>query len=202
MKLEIRNRILQVALERFNEDGFKVVTTESLSKDIGISKRTLYAYFNSKEDIFETIYSEKNELERAAFDIIFENISQNVGNRFLDEIKGLATINSKLKNRYSKLFFRDLKIYFPHLWQIELDLRAGYSRKGFDIIWQKGISEGLFKANIPKEIVYLMQTEVFNKMLDPEVLQNLSGSIDEVVATVTEIFLFGVADSDKLRTQN
>ena len=47
-----------------------------------------------------------------------------------------------------------------------------------------------------------MQTEVFNKILDPEVLQNLTGSIDDVVATITEIILFGVADSDKLRTQN
>lgn len=92
MKLEIRNRILQVALEALQwEDGFKVVTTESLSKDIGINKRTLYAYFKSKEDILKQ-FTPKNELEQAAFEEIFENISQNIGNRFLDEIKGLATI--------------------------------------------------------------------------------------------------------------
>ncbi len=202
MKLEIRNRILLVALERFNDDGFKMVTTDSLSKDIGISKRTLYAYFNSKEDIFETIYSEKNEIEQAALEEMFDKISINDSGKLLEEIKDLANINSKLKYRYSKLFFRDLKIYFPHLWQKELDLRAGYSRKGFDIIWQKGVEVGLFKTTISKKIIYLMQMEVFSKLLDPEVLQDLPGSVDEVLSAIIEIFLFGVADSDKLRTQN
>ena len=198
MRQEIRNRILQIALERFNEDGFKEVTTDSLSKDIGISKKTLYVYFKSKEEIFETIYLQKSEIEKSLFEATLNRIAEDCDIIFLDELKELTTIGSKLKFRYSKLFFRDLKIYFPYLWENELLLRSEYSRKSFDIIWQKGIENGIFRTDLNKQIIYLMQLEVFNKLLDPEVLQNIPGTIDEIIENIFNIFFFGVMNSNQL----
>jgi AcrR family transcriptional regulator len=50
-----RERILQVAREVFFEDGFNAATMSSIAARLGGSKATLYAYFKSKEDLFQAI---------------------------------------------------------------------------------------------------------------------------------------------------
>ncbi len=50
-----RDRILGVAREVFFEEGFNAATMSTIAARLGGSKATLYAYFKSKEDLFEAI---------------------------------------------------------------------------------------------------------------------------------------------------
>jgi AcrR family transcriptional regulator len=45
-------RILDAARQRFERFGVKKTTMDEICQDVGISKKTLYEYFNSKEDLF------------------------------------------------------------------------------------------------------------------------------------------------------
>lgn len=49
---EIRDLILDKAQERVERFGFKKTTMDELSRDCGISKKTLYEHFEDKEDLF------------------------------------------------------------------------------------------------------------------------------------------------------
>src|ERR1041384_4961539 len=44
--------ILTAALEVFGEDGFTHATLDSVARKAGVSKGTLYLYFDSKDDLF------------------------------------------------------------------------------------------------------------------------------------------------------
>ncbi|ESQ84799.1 hypothetical protein AEAC466_07005 [Asticcacaulis sp. AC466] len=54
-----RDRIIQVARSVFYEVGYAGASMSMISNRLGGSKATLYAYFNSKEELFEAIVREQ-----------------------------------------------------------------------------------------------------------------------------------------------
>ncbi|MEJ2716838.1 MAG: TetR/AcrR family transcriptional regulator [Deltaproteobacteria bacterium] len=53
---EKSNRILDVAKARFERFGVKKTTMDEIAKDAGISKKTVYEHFRSKEDLFNSVF--------------------------------------------------------------------------------------------------------------------------------------------------
>jgi AcrR family transcriptional regulator len=50
-KLETRQRLLQAAKEHFEEHGYDDVTVADIAADAGVSVKTLFQHFRSKEDL-------------------------------------------------------------------------------------------------------------------------------------------------------
>lgn len=46
------SRLFKAATERFGEEGFNETTMDSIAEEAGVSKGTLYYYFDSKEELF------------------------------------------------------------------------------------------------------------------------------------------------------
>ena len=63
-----RERIVSVAREVFFEVGYAGASMSMISARLGGSKATLYAYFNSKDELFEAIISERCSGFAAVFD--------------------------------------------------------------------------------------------------------------------------------------
>src|SRR5215211_9244620 len=55
----VRQRIVDAARSHFFSHGFRSVTMDDLAEELGISKKTLYAYFPGKFDLFEAVLAEK-----------------------------------------------------------------------------------------------------------------------------------------------
>ena len=56
MREEMREKILQESILYFAKNGFSGTKMADLAKYIGIGQGTIYVYFKSKEDLFETIH--------------------------------------------------------------------------------------------------------------------------------------------------
>src|SRR5207248_10847592 len=54
-----RQRIVLSAREHFFSHGFRSVTMDDLAEELGISKKTLYAYFPGKFDLLEAVLADK-----------------------------------------------------------------------------------------------------------------------------------------------
>jgi AcrR family transcriptional regulator len=52
---DTRDRILQVALDLFIEQGYEKTSLREIAERIGVSKAALYYHFASKEEIFRTL---------------------------------------------------------------------------------------------------------------------------------------------------
>src|ERR1700761_4292044 len=50
-----RLQIVKWAFDRFYEGGFHATAIDAVMSDSGISKRTLYKYFSSKEELIEAV---------------------------------------------------------------------------------------------------------------------------------------------------
>jgi AcrR family transcriptional regulator len=65
-KLETRRALAQAGLELFVERGYEATTLADIADEAGVSTRTIFAYFPSKEDIlFSSLQAARDALARA-----------------------------------------------------------------------------------------------------------------------------------------
>lgn len=91
-----KEQIMKAAERLFSEKGFAQTTINDISKTSEYSRRTIYAYYESKEDILHHIV-EKGLL------ILKQNIedSINFNEDFMEQYKGICIAMSKYQNDYS-----------------------------------------------------------------------------------------------------
>ena len=54
-----RERIKQVALELFTEQGYEATSLRQIAEELGINKASLYYHFDSKEAILQSLFDER-----------------------------------------------------------------------------------------------------------------------------------------------
>src|SRR5512133_27475 len=69
-RLLTRERILDVALELFNEQGYEKTPLRELAERLGVTKAALYYHFKRKEDILLELHLRLHDLGRSALDEI------------------------------------------------------------------------------------------------------------------------------------
>ena len=54
-KTKVRENITKAAIKNFSKNGYAITKMDDIAKTADVSKGTLYLYFQSKEDLFESI---------------------------------------------------------------------------------------------------------------------------------------------------
>jgi AcrR family transcriptional regulator len=54
-ELEIKKRIMHAAGQKFIQYGFSKVTMEEIAEELGMSKKTLYQHFESKNELLKDL---------------------------------------------------------------------------------------------------------------------------------------------------
>lgn len=67
MKMNTRDRILEIALDLFNQHGTGAVSTNHIAAAAGISPGNLYYHFRNKEDIIRGIFALMEKTSREGF---------------------------------------------------------------------------------------------------------------------------------------
>lgn len=74
MDQEKKLRILKIAKDNFEQFGYKKTTVDEIATNAGISKRTLYEMFSSKENILSELVMNEAFLYRSIMDNKLKNI--------------------------------------------------------------------------------------------------------------------------------
>ncbi|SEV83999.1 TetR/AcrR family transcriptional regulator [[Clostridium] fimetarium] len=162
-------------------------TTEDLAKEIGTSKRTIYSYFSSKEELIEK-----------TIDFVFNDIS--ISDAEILENNGLL-LEEKIKLYFQNIpdaynlgsiirHMDDLQKYYPYLWKKVND--------NLNTIWDAPIQ--LIEQGIKDEelepidtvILKLMLNESIKKLLDYEFVAKNQVSFDSGLKAISDIILYGL----------
>ena len=68
--MKTRDKIIDIAIQLFNEQGTKVVSTNHIASAVGISPGNLYYHFSNKEDIIRAIFEQMDAYGFEQYQII------------------------------------------------------------------------------------------------------------------------------------
>ena len=175
--------IVPRALGYFLQYGFKTFTMDDLAHNLGISKKTLYEQFASKQilvdaclDYFLEMSCKKTELFFAGKGSVIENI-----------FMGQKEIENFFNMKSARPLW-ELKRYFPKTYE-RLDLELAQSDALFiDMLFERGWKEGLFCKDINIKFYKQFYTQVQRLHSYEEVFDERDFPFWETIYTMMEYF--------------
>jgi len=158
MNKELQN-ILQKVGELYQKYGIKSVTMDDVSRELGISKKTLYQYVENKNDLVSKVLDQMLKDK----DCSFKKISEKKHNA-IEELLEVGIHIIKSVKDYNPSTEYDLKKYYPKLYTKLHKIRNERMYESVFRNIQKGKTEGLFRDDLDDEIIAKMQTSRFMNM--------------------------------------
>jgi AcrR family transcriptional regulator len=171
---EIRERIISFAREHFMHEGFSKVTLDEIAAELGMSKKTLYKYFEDKEDLLRAGIEENLRKVSREIDAITAS-----GDSFAEKLARVMMLIGKQMSRLSRGAMLDMQKFTPELWkQIETFRREQIFVKIGGMIAQAR-EENIFRTHVNEQMLTLMIITCIQGILNPEVLTQNSFSAEE-----------------------
>jgi TetR/AcrR family transcriptional regulator, cholesterol catabolism regulator len=140
--------ILDNTIGLFSEFGIRNVNMDDISRKVGISKKTLYQYVKSKEDLIETLFY----YDQVKWDDEFSRLK-------LDEMNAIEILLQVSLMVFEEMGKLDPKIKYELKKYYESIFTAFMAKKQnhiFDHISKnitKGINEGLYRSDVNVDLV-------------------------------------------------
>lgn len=186
--LQIRTRIIEAATEIFHLHGFSRVTMDEITEKLGMSKKTLYKHFSSKEDLTRGVAF----YYRQKFDACVMPIVEEETDDFIGKLMKIGSIVSTIIGNSPVCFFKDLEKYMPELWREQIEWRRNKVTETLGIIVQQGVQKGVFRTHLSGEIMIAMYLALIESLFRPEVLARLTISPSQLYISMVRIFFEGI----------
>lgn len=179
----MQRRIMMAAAQEMNERGVKF-TIDAVAARLGCSKKTLYQYYRSKEELIATMIQAALDDEESQEKAILESDLD-----FTEKLAMYLNVTPQIFGRINDWVIDDIRRYLPEEWaKIE-----AYHRAKRDNI------RGLLDAGVGAGHLRSIDTRVAAQMLmncdlvcDYPFLQESNLTFVDVVRVYADIFLYGV----------
>ncbi|WP_353777340.1 TetR family transcriptional regulator [Winogradskyella sp. 3972H.M.0a.05] len=175
----MQEKITDKAGEMFLSFGFKSVTMDDIANEMGISKKTIYKYFNNKDHLVD----ETVTYIQVTIDNIIEDIIAKGYNAIEENFVIKNVFKNMFKNAKTSPMFQ-LKKYYPETYT---KLMAREICTFSDCVTQnleKGIEEKLYRSNINKDMVMKFYFILVFGIHESELFDN---TLSEVVKTEIKV---------------
>ena len=144
-----KEQIVKGTLNLFLKYGINSVSMDDISNSIGVSKKTLYQLFNSKEYLVESTIKEFiSEQDIEIRGIINEDIN------VIDKILKIYSIVLYHFKSSCPAFIHGLKKYFPETFNLFIDFKREQLQVIITHLLKQGKNEGIFREDINDKLIY------------------------------------------------
>lgn len=149
---DVRENILQVAIKRMQQVGIRSVSVDDICHELGMSKKTFYVYFASKDDLVQAIlHMHEQKMAREVQHLVAD---KTVLQCIVDWTK-IARQTEKSTHQTPPMLY-DLKKYYPTLHQEHLQRMRKMMQQFLVQFLRKGQGEGIFREEIDIEVAALL----------------------------------------------
>jgi AcrR family transcriptional regulator len=190
---EKRLEIIERAGAVYMRLGIKSVTMDDLARELGISKKTIYKYFDDKSDLVRSIVSLKMEMDQA----LCMNCINQSGNA-IDDLLAVSKLIVEHFGNVNPSVFVDLKKYHPDAWQITEEHRWGFVLNMIVNNVKKGIEENLFREEINPDIVSRLYVSSIDLIFNTDVFPWPKFTFQAVYSELIHLHLHGLVNKNGL----
>lgn len=159
---DVREDILQLAIKRMQQVGIRSVSVDDICHELGMSKKTFYVYFPSKDDLVQAILH-KHE-QKVAHDLDNALAKRSITQVIVEWTK-IAQSTQK-KDLKTPAMMYDLEKYYPQLFAAHKKVMRQTAEKILVQFLEKGVNEGIFRAEIDVDVVAMMFLDMQYRLLD------------------------------------
>lgn len=183
----MKDQLLHKATDMFLTLGFKSVTMDDIAADMGISKKTIYQHFSTKDELVKAVTLHLFQTISCGIDTICE-YNQNP----IEELFSIKDFVMKhLKDENTSPIYQ-LQKYYPKIYKT---LHAKQFEKMGDCVIKnltKGIEQGYFRKEINVELISRFYFAGMTSIKDVELFKPEEFSSSEVQKNYLEYHLRGI----------
>ena len=157
---------------------------DDVSRELGISKKTLYQYVKDKTELVEKIV----ELEIEKYGCFFEELLSKKLNA-IEELFEVQRMVARMLREHNPSQDYDLRKYYPELYAKVLKIRRERMYNNILCNLKKGKADGLYRSELNEEIIAKIQLLRVETTFDTEIF-----TIEEIISTKVffEIFIYHI----------
>ncbi|HAP34797.1 MAG TPA: hypothetical protein DCQ28_02205 [Bacteroidetes bacterium] len=186
--LELKERILIAAREYFFTNGFSKVTMEEFAHSMGMSKKTIYKFFPSKDDIVKAITRE----QLISINHRCESFRNDSTLEFIDRIKSTIGYLTTEMQKMKPQFYIDVQRTMPDLWKEVDNFRNEKVTCDFALMVQQGVDLGIFRSDVNVQVFVLMYASAMRSIVNPEALSHLPLNVSQAYQSAVTVFFEGM----------
>jgi len=192
---EDRELILEASARRFMELGISKVTLDEIASDLRMSKKTMYKYFPSKEDLLKNIIHARIKRNGKRFTDIMES-----GRPFGEKLQEIFLFAAKELSAPSKQFIVDLRRFAPELWEEADEYRRKTIVTNVRNMIEQGKREGMIRNDLESDLFVLVFLSAVQNILTPQTLSEQPYSTVQAFHGILRILFEGAFTADARAT--
>jgi TetR/AcrR family transcriptional regulator, cholesterol catabolism regulator len=193
MMNEQQEKWLRRVEELFLRFGIKSITMDDVARELGVSKKTLYQFVESKDDLVQLVVQRHIEVEKAECHALYAR-AKNAVEELLLVIENTSQQLSQMKQN----IVYDMQKYHRAAWDLMQDYQQkfmyGVVRKNLE----RGIQEGLYRNDFDPDILTRLHIMSSFQLFDESVFPTSQYSREKIFEEYLLHYLHGIL-SDKGR---
>ncbi len=184
-KLEILERASAVYLKF----GIKSVTMDDLARELSISKKTIYKYFNDKNDLVKSIIEMKVQMDSA----VCSNTSLQADNA-IDELIQVSQVVIEQFNDFNPTVFFDIQKFHKEAWDIIVQHKASFVLNMIKQNIERGIKEKIYRENLNPMIAAKLYVASSDASMNSEMFPWPEFKFQEIFIEMIRLHINGMAN--------
>ncbi|MDD4237059.1 MAG: TetR/AcrR family transcriptional regulator [Desulfotomaculaceae bacterium] len=185
ISIDYRQRITAALKDQAKERGFSRVTVDDLVAVTGISKRTIYRYFRSKEEIIVSVMEDLMcGIEKDTRKAVEASVHP------IEKITGAIGVVLQNITQIQPQALHDVQKYYPQLWESVEQFRAEKIQHIFEELLM-GNGEDCFRKVNPKIFTAALLAGI-RAVVNPNFIMENNLSPEETIQALFDIFLNGI----------
>lgn len=157
-------KILEKVSCLYRKFGIRSVTMDDVSRELGISKKTLYQYVADKGDLVDKVVEHVRDCNFSSMD----KLKDSSCNAIEQLVKVSQKVNALMQD-HSPSYEYDLKKYYPEIYARLMSEKRSMMYDSMIANIRQGKEEGLYREDVDEEIISKLQLIRMENMHSSEI---------------------------------
>ncbi len=184
----MKEKILSKAKELFFKFGLRSVSMDDICRELGISKKTIYLHFDTKDKLIEGGMKQHKEEEVA----VMKAIRLNAHNA-IDELLRLSQHVAEMLTELTPTLIYDCQKYYREIWTEFETLNNEYIYNDIHSNLKRGVAEGLYRDDFDIDIIAKLYLSLSSSVIDLDTFPSQKYNTRVVFQTYIMYHLKGIA---------
>ncbi|MEJ8802046.1 TetR/AcrR family transcriptional regulator [Pontibacter sp. H249] len=188
--MNAKEQIVIKASNLFLRKGYVGVLMAEIAKEMGMSKKTLYQYFSSKEELVqEVIKTYQLEMQTTVEQLINDTTIS-----FPEKASRIFKYVATRLNGLNPVFIQDIKENSPTSWKLIQTYKSQAAYLRFNSLLEEGAQLGYVRSDINRSLVVMLYANALDTIVNPEFLRQVPPQLTADLPYTPDAILDGVVN--------